>query len=76
VSDEKPTEPAGDRIPMVTGPDGQPYVAAEFVIRLLRAIADGCRNRVDDPTCNLRTAGTVIDLEADAIACEAIMQTH
>lgn len=69
------TARATSRIPIATA-DGRPYIPADAVVALLRAIAESCRNLADDPDCDLRTAAAAIDLEADNLDCRAIGLTE
>lgn len=69
------TAHATSRLPIVTATDGHPYIGADAVVALLRAIAESCRTLADDPDCDLRTAAAAIDLEADNLDCRAISMT-
>ncbi|NED75380.1 hypothetical protein G3I51_24255 [Streptomyces sp. SID9944] len=60
---------------MVTASNGQPYLACDGVLALLRAIAESCRNLADDPDHDLHTAGAAIEMEADALEARAIAHT-
>jgi hypothetical protein len=70
------TEHATSRLPIVTATDGRPYIPADAVVALLRAIAESCRNLADDPDCTLAGAAAAIDLEADNLDCRAISMTE
>ncbi|MFF8589962.1 hypothetical protein ACF061_00740 [Streptomyces sp. NPDC015220] len=70
-----PLPHAADRLPIVTASNGQPYIACDAVLALLRAVAESCRNLADDPDCTLRGAGEAIDIEADALEARAIAHT-
>ena len=74
VTDE-PAEHATSQLPIVTATDGHAYIGADAVVLLLRVIATSCRDLADDPDCDLRTAATAIDLEADNLDCLAIERT-
>ncbi|MEU8569228.1 hypothetical protein AB0C51_12845 [Streptomyces pathocidini] len=74
MSDEH-VEPASSRLPIVTSTDGHAYIGCDAVVAYLRAIAESCRNLADDPDCDLRSAATAIDLEADNLDCRAIGHT-
>lgn len=73
---EQPAEHAGNRIPILSGSDGQAYIPAAAVIQLLRAISASCDNLADDPDCTLRGAAAAINIEADTIECRAILRTR
>lgn len=72
---EEPLEHAADKMPIVTGSNGQPFMPCDAVLALLRAIAESCRNLADDPDCDLHTAGAAIDVEADALESRSIAHT-
>lgn len=67
--------PASSRIPIATGTDGQAYIPAEAIVEFLRMVAESCRNLADDPDCDLESAADLIDREADALDCRAILRT-
>jgi hypothetical protein len=69
------TAPAASRIPIATA-DGRPYVPADAVVALLRAIAETHRDLADQPGCDLRAGADHVDAEADALDCRAIAITH
>lgn len=75
MTDTEQLPHAADRLPIVTGNNGQPYIPCEAVLALLRAIAESCRNLADDPDCDLRGAGAAIDIEANALETRAIAHT-
>ncbi|MFD9630105.1 hypothetical protein [Streptomyces violascens] len=69
------TPPITASLPLVTGPDGQPYLGCDAVVSLLRAIADTCSKTVHD----VDDAGAFADavhLEADALDVRAIAHTQ
>lgn len=70
-----PTPHAADSLPIVTASNGQPWMPCDAVLALLRAIAESCRNLADDPDCDLHSAGTAIDSEADTLEARAISYT-
>ncbi|GHH58392.1 hypothetical protein [Streptomyces candidus] len=68
--------PASGRIPLRPGSDGRPYIEAELVVDLLRAMARTHRNLADDPDCDLLTAAAAIDQEADALSVNVMLHTR
>lgn len=68
--------PASGRIPLHAGSDGRPYIEAELVVDLLRAIASTHRDLADDPDCDLRGAAEAIDQEADALSVNVMLHTR
>jgi hypothetical protein len=68
--------PASGRIPLHNSSDGRPYIAADLVVDLLRAIASVHRTLADDPDCDLHTAAAAIDQEADALSVNVMLHTR
>ena len=68
--------PAASRIPMVTDTEGRAYIPASAVTVLLRAMAAVCHELDGQPTRTLSDVGDVLQAEADAIDCRAIVQTR
>lgn len=67
--------PASNRLPLVTGSDGQPYIGCDAVIALLRAHASACRTNADEPDIDLHVVAAALDMEADALDVRAIAHT-
>lgn len=76
MSEDSPVQPVTNQMPIVIGSDGQPYIACDLVIALLRAIANSCRNLADDLDCSLEGAGAAVDVHADALEVRAIAHTR
>lgn len=70
---DSPALHVGNLIPMVRADDGRAYISADNVVALLRAVADTHRDLAEHPDCDLRNGAHAIDIEADAIACRAIV---
>ena len=68
------TDHATSRLPIATA-DGRPYIPADAVVALLRAIAESCRDLVDDPEYGLGDVAAAIEMEADELTCRAIAAT-
>lgn len=69
-----PPQPTVTGIPIVTGPDGQPYMDCDAGVALLRALAEACRTNVND-AADAGDFGAAVDIEADALAVRAIAHT-
>lgn len=75
MSDRR-TPPAASSIPIVTDADGNVYIPAAAVSLLLRAMSVACRELDNNPDHTLGDISQVLQEEADAIDCRAIMQTR
>ncbi|MGV9888357.1 hypothetical protein [Streptomyces sp. NPDC003395] len=69
------TAHATSRLPIATA-DGRPYIPADAVVALLRAIAEGCRDVDGDPQYGLGDIAAAIEMEADELTCRAIAHAH
>lgn len=67
--------PASNRLPIITGSDGQPYIGVNAVVMLLRALASACHANADEPDVDLHVAAAALEMEADALDVRAIAHT-
>lgn len=68
------SHPASTSIPIITGTDGQPYIAAGAVVALLRALAEACVKIVHTGEIAAHYA-EAMRTEADALDVQAIAHT-
>ncbi|MGK5733321.1 hypothetical protein [Streptomyces sp. URMC 124] len=71
MNDDHDDEPLCSGLPIYTATDGQAYMSCRDVAALLRAIAEACRS-LDEADF----APAVLDEEANAIDCHAIIHTR
>lgn len=74
MNDGITTPPLTAGLPLVPGPDGQPYLDCASVVTLLRAIAETCEKSVEDAD-DAGAFAHAVHLEADALDARAIDRT-
>ncbi|GAA0453951.1 hypothetical protein ACFQ2B_27720 [Streptomyces stramineus] len=74
MNDDSGIQPVCTRLPLAMGDDGQPYLAADAVSTLFRAMAEVIRgHRNEDGEIDI--VAHILEMEADALDCRAIEHT-